>query len=305
MFNYIYISGFGRSGSTVVEQVLCSEFEHVIGLGEISYFFERGLSKSESCSCQNNVFECEFWSNVIDDFGKNDLINNAKFYSEISSRFERTLHFYKYFFLGFDQRKNDYSVYISVQKRLINSIIRVSKKYNCVTIIDSSKFPTRGWQLYKNILSDDINFYNIHLIRNPIATAYSWGKKLKRKGTTVDDVDEYMNRFSFSSSILKWVNANFASSLFSRKVSSVLKVSYENFVGEPKKNIELISEKFNLKVNVSKNIQYHSVSGNPSRMSHARISDLKIDNEWETGFSSIKIYFWNNFINLTRFFLKF
>ena len=60
----IYISGYGRSGSTLLELVLNQE-KKIIGLGEISNY-NAAVKQNELCSCKERLKTCNFWSPIIE-----------------------------------------------------------------------------------------------------------------------------------------------------------------------------------------------------------------------------------------------
>ena len=60
----IYIAGYGRTGSTLLEAIL-SWYPGVFGLGEFAYFFPAVAQKHVTCSCGNPVLQCPFWKSVL------------------------------------------------------------------------------------------------------------------------------------------------------------------------------------------------------------------------------------------------
>ena len=66
----VYVSGFGRSGSTIVEGLLQSRYA-ATGLGEIFFLWERGALRNELCGCGLRFRQCPFWTEVLRDaFGR-------------------------------------------------------------------------------------------------------------------------------------------------------------------------------------------------------------------------------------------
>jgi len=59
----LYIGGFGRSGSTLVERIL-GQLPGFCSAGEIVFLWQRGLIDGQLCGCGVPVPECEFWSRV-------------------------------------------------------------------------------------------------------------------------------------------------------------------------------------------------------------------------------------------------
>ncbi|MFW6224020.1 MAG: sulfotransferase [Bacteroidota bacterium] len=63
----IYIAGYGRSGSTLLERLLQCQpaFQ---ACGEMSNFFKIYGSAQTLCSCGQSLEHCEYWRNVAKDF---------------------------------------------------------------------------------------------------------------------------------------------------------------------------------------------------------------------------------------------
>src|ERR1700684_4694430 len=60
----IYIAGTGRSGSTVLANIL-GEVEGLFAAGEVRYLWQRGLKEGRLCGCGLPVRECPVWSRVL------------------------------------------------------------------------------------------------------------------------------------------------------------------------------------------------------------------------------------------------
>jgi hypothetical protein len=58
----IYIAGYGRSGSTLLEIALKNLSKSVIPLGEASLFPERLIKPRLGCSCGSSYLDCQYWS---------------------------------------------------------------------------------------------------------------------------------------------------------------------------------------------------------------------------------------------------
>lgn len=60
---YIYIGGYGRSGSTVIDVVLGGS-KGVVSLGEFVSIFQE-VEQGNSCSCGMKITECPFWGKFL------------------------------------------------------------------------------------------------------------------------------------------------------------------------------------------------------------------------------------------------
>src|SRR5262245_21004542 len=59
----LFIGGLGRSGSTLLERLLC-EMPGVAAMGEVVHLWQRGLADGERCACGRAFGQCPFWTRV-------------------------------------------------------------------------------------------------------------------------------------------------------------------------------------------------------------------------------------------------
>ncbi|MDQ3791502.1 MAG: sulfotransferase, partial [Actinomycetota bacterium] len=149
-------------------------------------------------------------------------------------------------------------------------------------IVDSSKEPAHGFAMG---MVPGVDFYALHLVRDPRAAAYSWSKKKPQPDT---DAREHMVRFSPAKSSALWDSWNAsAEALWRRAPQRYLRLRYEDFVADPRESFEkilaslgeagadppLVGER-EVKLGVS-----HTVSGNPNRFETGAV-ELRPDHEW-------------------------
>ena len=73
----LYIGGWGRSGSTLAERLL-GEMPEIVGAGEVTHLWQRGLIDNELCACGTPFRDCPFWTAVGDRaFGGWDTVDAA------------------------------------------------------------------------------------------------------------------------------------------------------------------------------------------------------------------------------------
>lgn len=61
----LYIGGWGRSGSTILGNILGAR-ENSVFVGETRYLWDRGLLENKRCGCKARLNQCEFWTSVVD-----------------------------------------------------------------------------------------------------------------------------------------------------------------------------------------------------------------------------------------------
>jgi hypothetical protein len=147
-------------------------------------------------------------------------------------------------------------------------------------IVDSSKRPSDASILR---LVPDIEPYFIHLVRDPRAVAYSWGRRKPQPDRT--EATE-LERHGVLGSTTNWLAWNLGAEALSRRTQHFFRMRYEDFISSPVQAIEsvirfvgettvsvpIIGKQVTLKSN-------HTVSGNPSRFQTGTI-ELRNDDEW-------------------------
>ena len=114
----IYIAGYGRSGSTLLDSIL-SNVPQVEGLGEVSNLFD-SIQQGDSCSCGSLLHQCSHWQDAYTVLESMDLVEIQKAHRKVEG-------------LG---------IYTSNDKRLYRSFWErfLSKKFeHYAFLVDSSK----------------------------------------------------------------------------------------------------------------------------------------------------------------------
>ncbi len=129
----VYISGYGRSGSTVLD-LLLGNHPNILSLGEVGNIFDYYLSPTEACSCGAAFNRCEFWSRVMNRaFPKKDSKSLAGC-RRLQLRVERWMSLP--WLLMKKGRSEPKQQYRELNTRFFESIYQVSEKS---IIVDSSK----------------------------------------------------------------------------------------------------------------------------------------------------------------------
>lgn len=291
MVEYIYILGYGRSGSTLIESHLQKHI-NCTGIGEAKYYPERGVLKNEKCGCGQSFSNCNFWqeihsSNEIKDIDYKDL-------SELTDKYDSSM----WFLLNIFKQNKELNRYIMGHYSILKEIqSKIGKK----TIIDSSKMPARIFWLYPK-LKEEMNVKVLWITRDPRAVSWSCGRKIKRtesSNTRLDiktkSSDKYMPQFGYFESIFKW-NLNTLISYIvikTRLKNNVIHIKYEDFVENHERVIREVSyflDKDTKDNNYITDEDFHSISGNPRRLS-GKLNKIIPDKEWENQISSNKKFF--------------
>jgi len=263
-----YVSGFGRSGSTIVEGLLQSRYA-ASGLGEVFFLWERGVLRNELCGCGLRFRQCPFWSDVLKDgFGRLTEFDAAIYDLEFKKARGRRPKM-----ASLARVEPPTELFSDVAGALYGAI---SRRLDGEVLIDSSKYPLYGAWLTQ---TPGIDVSVLHLFRDPRAVAHSWSQ-LKRRPESVGD-EEYMSTSrSALTSVWRWKWFNHWSDELreSFDLPGAL-VSYEAFCDDPETHLRAIAAALSLKPRTTPKGEWHSVSGNPMRFSSDKL-EVRKDEKW-------------------------
>jgi hypothetical protein len=278
----LYIAGFGRSGSTILGNVL-GEIEGFFHGGELNFIWEHGFLENRLCGCGAPFGECGVWTSVTErTFGGMDGAGTRAVACEMGRLQD----------LG--ARTRHVPPMLSARGRRVLSS-RLEKYTDCVerlyqairestgsrVIVDSSKMPSYGYALG---MAPDVELYVVHLIRDPRAAAYSWLKEPRPDA----DKRSYMNRVNIAKSSLLWDAWNVSSeALWKGSHSRYMRLRYEDFVAEPRLAVEGILDMLGERPDRLPFLDEHevelgvghTVAGNPNRFRNGPVR-LRPDEEW-------------------------
>jgi hypothetical protein len=275
----LYVAGFGRSGSTLLGNVL-GQVEGFVSVGEIRQVWEYGLVRNKVCGCGAPFGECALWRPVMDEaFGGTDGVDARKMI-RLRESWTRTKHIPLMLTLPGERLiKRRLSEYLDTLDRLYRAVRTIAGSR---VIVDTSKFPSYGFILG---MTAGIDLYIVHLVRDPRAVAYSW---LRERLHPDPENPEYMPRRSPAASALRWTARNLATeALWRRSPGRYMMLRYEDFVAEPQKAIGrvlgLVGEEWASRPHVAEHeVELgvnHNVWGNPGRF-RTGIVQIRPDREW-------------------------
>jgi hypothetical protein len=275
----LYVVGLGRSGSTILSNSL-GQIPGFFSGGELNFIWRHNVLENRLCGCGRPFRECPVWTRVMDQaFGGMDGVD-PRAMMRLQNLGTRTRHIPMMLTRGGRR---------SLAQRLEKLLIAYGRLYEAIgaitgsrVIVDSSKEPAHGFAMS---MVPGVDFYALHLLRDPRAAAYSWSKKKPQPDT---DTRDFMVRFSPAKSSALWDSWNAsAETLWRRVPDRYLRLRYEDFVADPRECFEkilalvgepdagppLVGER-EVKLGVS-----HTVSGNPNRFETGAV-ELRTDREW-------------------------
>lgn len=275
----LYIAGLGRSGSTILGNILGS-IEGFFHVGELHSIWQVNLSENRLCGCGISFRKCDLWQTILDKaFGGIDRVDSQKMFDTLRSelRTRRTLPL-SFTPQGGSILKSRLGNYLDNLERLYHAIQSVTDSQ---VIVDSSKSPSYGYALS---LIPTMDLHVVHLIRDPRAVAYSF----RRKKFDPDGM-QYMRMHSPMKTAGFWLLWNLAIERLLHYPGKYMQVKYEDFVAMPLTITNNIARFVNPK---SSRLPFiddhtvdvmpsHSICGNPNRFKVRRV-ELRPDIEWES-----------------------
>jgi len=275
----LLIAGAGRSGSTVLSQML-GELPGALTVGELSFMWTRGLQEGDLCGCGAPILACSFWrSSLSRAFA--DGLPDPQHVLAIRRRSIGTRAWLADRLLGQYPASVRPAVkeYVALMERLYASIAEEGGR----VIIDSSKLITHIMPLLR---SDSLDIRVLHLVRNSLAVAFS----LQRNKPRLDSgrPGALMNTESPSRSARYWTKINLLTELVGRLHGRYLRVRYEDLISDPRREVLRCAAfmgvdpgqlPFLSDAGVVISTQ-HSVAGNPARLASGQLA-LTLDDEWE------------------------
>lgn len=281
----IYIAGYGRSGSTLLERLLqCQPFVHACG--EMTNFFRIYGSDSSRCSCGQSLENCKFWGGVAQEFLQQDFsIQKFPNYSRIQKK--REAHWSHGGSLIPIRHHNSY---INIMKPFFEALARHSHENQI--LIDSSK--TAYSTPYRPIAISQLDKFNvrvIHLVRDPRGVVWSVKKGLNRR---LEAGKKGKAMLPVLRAITGWVFANKAAYRLRNYLGkdNYCLVRYEDLVEDPAQVLEHIARLWD--VDLKKSIQVakeamngselqlptmHQLGGN--RMRFSKTFSIRPDYTWK------------------------
>ena len=277
MARVLFLGGFGRSGTTLVERLL-GELPGVCALGEVVHLWQRDLRDDERCGCGAKFSTCGFWRRVgaLAFNGWHNVDVDRVHY--LRDAVERTRHIPRLATaVEAPEEVHEYAEYYS---RIYSAAHEVS---GARIIVDSSKHSALAHVLR---WSGDLDLRVVHVVRDARGVAYSWTKTVARPES---DGSAEMTRYSPGRSALLWTAHNAAFGLLSRRGVPVRRIRYEQFLTDPRAALRELADYAGVPV-TDADLGFlgdgyadlrvgHSAAGNPMRFSVGRLP-LRRDDAW-------------------------
>jgi len=259
----IYIAGYSRSGSTILD-ILLGSHPGIFGTGELVYLFGDWVNSARKCTCGKQYEQCDFWK----DFklpGEISFENAIDIIRKVEGRKQVEI-------LEKGKISNgDTEAYALVQNALYNYIFDTSKSN---IIVDSSKSSRdMAGRFYALHQYTGFDVYVIHLVKNGLSIVESYvtkGRNWAMEGYGKND------RFLAARSSAGWLLANKIAMKLGAKMPEgrYMRMRYEDLAIDPQKKLQEIGEFVNIDLSELSNqiaagtafsVQ-HNVGGNRLRL---------------------------------------
>jgi Sulfotransferase family len=281
------VIGPGRSGTTVLGRAL-GEVDGVIFAGELRWLWRRGIIEGRPCGCGQPPVRCPVWARVLADvLGAGPYVRDGVAAPAVRQAVHDQLEV--------AARRNRLRVLTSAEEtlgwpafdrlRAISGrvVTALATATGAVMVVDTSK---RAQEAAVLAAYGDVDQYVLHIVRDPRAVAWSWGRA---KPLPSAHGDAAMARRTPASSAIRWMENSVSAHLMQRRLpaSRWLEVRYEDFVTNPRGITQTIIDFADLgaaapvdehgAVHLGSS---HTVAGNPNRF-HVGLVQIRPDNEWQ------------------------
>ncbi len=282
----IYIAGYGRSGSTLLERVLQLQPEIHAG-GELVNFFDYYSSQHNLCTCGQPFISCSFWGGVARQLEQEGFpVQDYPYFSKLRRKCEAALsHGGALFRSGYHQE------YIRLTTAFFKAVFSQLKAPRHI-LTDSSKTAFAEFRRPENIYQlKGFKIKAVHLVRDPRGVVWSMQKGLNRD---LEAGRSHRKPLIWLRAVMGWIRANrTADSLRTvlGKMDCCL-IQYEDLAVNPMQTLERLQAVLEINLGRSINIAAkvmqgqvtkapaaHQLAGN--RMRFNPDLTIKLDSTWK------------------------
>ncbi|MDQ3963254.1 MAG: sulfotransferase [Actinomycetota bacterium] len=278
----LYVLGRGRSGSSIFANVI-GEHEGFFSAGELRYLWDPVVRRDGDCGCGATVSTCPVWSQVLDRLSDVSVEAAGEWQREVVTE-RNLLRLVRY---PQDGTWPALDGFVGVMSRVYQALSDVT---GVSVIVDSSKRPAYAAVL-RLVAGPDL--YCIHLIRDPRASAFSWGNSRHR--SVFGGGTEVRQRNALDSTV-RWNVLNLEAEFLLRRLAktNAMRLRYEEFVAAPRdvaarvtafaRETDATSPFVDGKTLVL--TPNHSIAGNPSRFAVGEVT-IEDKGRWQTEQSAL------------------
>ncbi|HEV3474378.1 MAG TPA: sulfotransferase [Actinomycetota bacterium] len=256
----IYVAGWGRSGSTVLNRLLSGP--DLVGVGELRWLWRRGVLEGQSCSCGQRWETCELWGPLLGRLGREqetDARTLARELDDLGRRSSSMLR-QRMRLAGGSHR------YVALLKRVYELIGEIT---GASVVLDTSKHP--GHAVLTRATGLDVTI--VHLVRDPRAVVWS---HLRRKPAPQGVVARDMRTRPAPYVAARWTARN---ALVELGVKPDIRLRYEDMVSRTDEALVRVRRAIGSSPETGSGLN-HVIAGNLDRFDRAPLQ-LRLDEEWK------------------------
>jgi Sulfotransferase family len=280
----INISGCGRSGSTLLAQLL-DRYPEVVSLGEARDVWRRGYLANLLCSCRQPFQDCPFW-HAVDERAFGGLPTEvAQQVGDLTRSVVRKRRWPTLAIGAVRQRPApDTARWLEYVAAVFGAALVES---GASFVVDATKDPMYGLTLAQ---MPNTQYHVVHLIRDPRGTVFSWQRAID-SGALAGTVQE-MGTVGALKSASTWRNFNLLAHMLRPVAASYTMVRYEDLVERPDEVLSRIEAAVGLSSrpeslgsgDVTVPLS-HAIAGNLRRRFGGQVVRLRADEEWKRALS--------------------
>ncbi len=220
----VYIAGYGRSGSTVLDALLGAH-PAACNLGELGRVARAAWLGAEFCSCGVPAADCPFWSDVRARFERAG--GDPERLARLGERLESGRLPLLRALAGRRPRGGAAAAWAAEQRRLLEAVRAASGK---AVLVDATKSPARGLLLASLA---GVEVFGVHLVRDARAVAWSLARAFERDARA--GLERALRPRSGARTALAWSVVNRAAerALAALPPERRARLRYEDYVLDP------------------------------------------------------------------------
>lgn len=268
----IYVTGWGRSGSTLLNRVLAGPA--VAGLGEVRWLWSRGVLAGQDCSCGQSWSQCQVWGPTV----RAVASARATTAAELAEVMERTRpSAERRALLGLELR-GDHRDLVTALADVYRGAATAAE---ASVVVDSSKAPAQALLARASGLPVVV----VHLVRDPRAVAWSHQRSKEPPAGVVARVTPQRPTAYVAG---RWLARN---AYIEAKVRPDVRLRYEDVVADPGAAVETIRRALERISPQGSSAEpawegtgsgsQHVIAGNPGRFDAGALV-LRPDVEWRS-----------------------